>query len=301
MQLWTRSRPTTCMTPPNRPPVSVIVPFLGGRDAAASLDANLGRLDLRPADELIVADNTRDGMAADVLVAGARIVRAAAERSAYHARNSGAHAATRDWILFLDADCRPAPDLIDAYFAPPVPDRCGAIAGAVVGASGQGALIARYARARGFLNMAGGNVGPGWRIAVGGNVLVRRAAFDGIGGFVEGIRSGGDVDLSRRLIAAGWMIEERPAAMVEHRHRERLVPFLATTARYAAGSRWLNRRYPGHSPRWPLTRQLALSARDAALLSIRGEREEAIFRALDGLGLVAHNVGYLGGNAAQAR
>jgi GT2 family glycosyltransferase len=148
--------------------------------------------------------------------------------------------------------------------------------------------------------MAGGNAGPGWRIAIGGNVLVRRAAFEGVGGFVEGIRSGGDVDLSRRLIAAGWTIDERPAALVEHRHRARLVPFLATIARYAAGSRWLDARYPGHSPRWPLTRQLALSARDAVVLTVRGEREEGAFRALDGLGLIAHNVGYLGGNSARS-
>ncbi|HSJ16582.1 MAG TPA: glycosyltransferase [Solirubrobacterales bacterium] len=289
------------MTPPDRPPVSVVVPFIGDRGAVISLAANLERLNPCLGDELIVADNTREGMPGGVLLpSSVQVVRAARERSAYHARNTGARAARNQWILFIDADCRPVPHLLAAYFDPPPPNGCGALAGAVVGAGGQSALIARYARARGFLNMAGGTVGPGWRIAVGGNVLVRRAAFESVGGFVEGIRSGGDVDLSRRLIAARWTIEERRAALVEHRHRDRLVPFLATIARYAAGSRWLNRRYPGHSPRWPLTRQLALSARDAALLSVRGRREEAVFRALDGLGLVAHNVGYLGGNSARS-
>jgi GT2 family glycosyltransferase len=257
-------------------------------------------LELRPGDELILADNTRDGMPRDALPPSVQVVPAPAERSAYHARNIGARAASHDWILFLDADCRPVPHLLDAYFEQPPPPECGALAGVVVGAGGQSAVIARYARARGFLNMAGGNAGPGWRIAVGGNVLVRRAGFDGIGGFVEGIRSGGDVDLSRRLIAAGWTIDERPAAVVEHRHRERLLSFLATIARYAAGSRWLNRRYPGHSPRWPLTRQLTIAARDAVVLTLRGQREEGVFRALDGLGLVAHNVGYIAGNSARS-
>jgi mycofactocin glycosyltransferase len=283
-----------------RPAVSVVVPFVGDSEAAERLAANLERLDLGAGDEAIVADNTRGGMDADVLPGCAQVVHAAAERSPYHARNAGARAATSDWILFCDADCRPGSNLIAAYFADAPPERCGALAGAVVGAGDQGALIPRYARARGFLNMAGGNAGPGWRIAVGGNVLVRRAAFEGVGGFLEGIRSGGDVDLSRRLIAAGWTIDDRPAALVEHRHRERLGPFLATIARYAAGSRWLDRRYPGHSPRWPLTRQLALSARDAVVLTVRGEREEGVFRALDGLGLIAHNVGYLAGNEARS-
>jgi GT2 family glycosyltransferase len=262
------------------------------------LAANLRRVGVRPGDELIVADNTPDGMPAESLPDGVHVVRAVAERSSYHARNTGARAAANDWILFLDADCRPGPDLLDAYFVAPPPERCGAIAGTVVGCPTQGGLIARYARARGFLNLAGGGEGPDWRIAVGGNVLVRRAAFDDVGGFPEGIRSGGDVDVSRRLQRAGWRIERCPEALVEHRHRERLLPFLATIARYAAGSRWLNRRYPSHSPRWPLTKQLALSVRDAAVLTARGKREEAIFRALDGLGLVAHNVGYLGGNSA---
>ncbi|HEX2436444.1 MAG TPA: glycosyltransferase [Solirubrobacterales bacterium] len=283
-----------------RPAVSVVVPFAGDREGAERLASNLERLDLRAGDETIVADNTRGGMPSAALPASAQVVRAAAERSAYHARNAGAREAVNDWILFCDADCRPVPGLLAAYFGRPPPGDCGALAGAVVGEPAQRGLITRYARARGFLNMAGGNAGPGWRIAIGGNVLVRRVAFERVGGFVEGIRSGGDVDLSRRLIAAGWTIEERPAALVEHRHRKRLVSFLATIARYAAGSRWLNHRYPGHSPRWPLTRQLALSARDAVVLTLRGDREEGTFRALDGLGLIAHNVGYLSGNGARS-
>jgi GT2 family glycosyltransferase len=283
---------------PGRPAVSVVIPFVGDRAAAALLVADLARLELRPGDELIVADNTARGMGAGAIPAGARVVRAAAERSSYHARNAGADAASNEWILFCDSDCRPVPDLLDAYFAEPVAERCGAIAGTVTGNPEQGALIARYARARGFLNLAGGGEGPDWRIAVGANVLVRRTVFREIDGFPEGIRSGGDVDFSRRLQRAGWTIARREAARVEHRHHEQLFPFLATISRYAAGSRWLNRRYPGYSPRWPLARQLALAARDAVVLSARGRGEQAAFRLLDGLGLVAHNVGYLGGNSA---
>ena len=67
---------------------------------------------------------------------------------------------------------------------------------------------------------------------------------------------------------------------------------LRTFARYGAGARWLNERYPGISPRWPLSRQFA-----ARLARRRPRRrpwraEEAAFRAIDALGLIAHNVGY---------
>ena len=58
-----------------------------------------------PGDETIVADNTPGGMPGDLLPTSARVVRAAAERSAYHARNAGARPAANDWILFCDADC----------------------------------------------------------------------------------------------------------------------------------------------------------------------------------------------------
>jgi GT2 family glycosyltransferase len=285
---------------PARPAVSVVVPFVGHRAAAELLAGNLRRLGLKPGDEVIVADNTSRGIAADAFDPSVLVVRAATERSSYHARNAGARAVVNEWILFMDADCRPVPDLMEAYFGDLPAKDCGAIAGAIVGIPDQAALVARYARARGFLNLAGGAEGPFWRIAVGGNMLVRRAAFQEIGGFVEGIRSGGDVDLSRRLQRAGWRVERRPRALVEHRHRERLLPFLATIARYAAGARWLNRRYPGHSPRWPLTRELARSARDALVCTLRGQREEGVFRALDGLGLIAHNLGYVAGSAARS-
>jgi hypothetical protein len=134
-----------------------------------------------------------------------------------------------------------------------------------------------------------------------GNLLVRRRAFDLLGGFVEGIRSGGDIDLSRRLRAAGWSVEHRPSAVVTHRHRESLAGLLGMIARYGAGARWLNERDPGSSPRWPLVRGLAGTAADVGALLRRRRVEPALFRAVDGLGLLAHNVGYLASNRAPAR
>jgi hypothetical protein len=71
-------------------------------------------------------------------------------------------------------------------------------------------------------------------------------------------------------------------------------------ARYGAGARWLNQRYPGYSPRWPLLSGLWGTASDITRLAVRGRVEPALFRAVDGLGLVAHNVGYLASNRAPA-
>jgi glycosyl transferase family 2 len=266
-----------------RPAVSVVVPFRGDRGAAERMVPALECLDLRDGDELIVADNTSDGMARSIARDGIRVIPAARERSAYHARNEGARLATAAWILFLER---------------PVPGDCGAVAGQILGEPGQESFAARYARSRNLFDHAEGMIRPDGGGAAAGNLLVRRAAFERIGGFTEGIRSGGDLDLCRRLDADGWRLEFRATAAVHHRHRATLPSLLGAVARYGAGSRWLNERYPGTSPPWPLRYGLANAARDVAGHAARGQVREAVFRGVDGLGLVAHRIGYATSNEA---
>ena len=258
--------------------------------------AALARLRRRAEDELIVADNTAGGVIARVAGEPVRVVPAKAERSSYHARNTGARGVANSWLLFLDADCVPVPELIDAYFAAPVSERCGAISGLILGDPAQRGFLPRYARSRHFLRVDRGLLRDGATPA--GNVLVRRAAFEQVGGFAEGIRSGGDIDLGRRLETAGWLVQHRSAAVVTHRHRHSLPGFMGMIARYGAGARWLNERYPGTAPRWPLLAGLRGAARDAASLALRGRLEPALFRGVDGLSLIAHNLGYLASNRA---
>ena len=231
-------------TPPQRPPVSVVVPFAGDEEAGRAAVALLHSLDTRPGDERILADNS--GVVTDA--PGVTVVRASGEMSPAHARNTGATHAHGEWILFLDADVRPPADLIDRFFAEPIADRVGAITGDVHGYVVRPTLAARYGASRNFLGQRSHLAHPYRPRAASANLLVRRAAFDRAGGYVEGVRAAEDTDFTWRLQDLGYTLAFCEDAVVEHRYRESLTELRRQWRAYAAGARWLERRWPGFHP-----------------------------------------------------
>jgi hypothetical protein len=92
--------------------------------------------------------------------------------------------------------------------------------------------------------------------AAAANLLVRRAAFGEIGGFYEGLRAAEDTDFSWRLQEAGWRLEARPEATVDHRYRATVSELRRQWRGYAAGRAWLARRYDGFEPEPAVLRAL---------------------------------------------
>ena len=237
----------------SRPAISVVMPFAGTRNAAAAALNTLAALHTRPGDELLFIDNAR------AAVTGApeavTVIRAVAESSPAYARNAGAERAGNDWILFLDADTRAPAELLDAYFAAAPPgDDVAALAGEVVASGTATSVAERYGAARGFLSQAAHLAHPYRPRAVAANLLVRRAAFWQIGGFYEGVRAAEDTDFSWRLQQAGWRLELRPDARVEHVYRSTVRDLRRQWRGYAAGRAWLGRRYEGFAPEPALRR-----------------------------------------------
>lgn len=263
----------------NRPRVSIIVPF--GGDGPDALIHNLRVLQLRAGDEVVVADNSRNGVPAQD--GRFEVVPVIGRASARRARNQGAHHAGNPWLLFLDADCRPDPSLLDLYFSPAPADGCGVVAGEVVGDDAQPAMLARWARSRRRLMARHHIEAPGRPAGIAGNLLVRREAWERAGGFDEEARSEADVDLCWRIQEDGWRLEYRPHALVRHRDPADLAAVLRQAWMYGAGKRWLRRRW-GDAANPPRAVGPLVRAVGGALwwgLTLRFER--ALFKLVDGL------------------
>jgi colanic acid/amylovoran biosynthesis glycosyltransferase len=284
-----------------RPAVSVCVPFLGGRAEAVELLESLSGLELRGEDEVVVADNTEAGLLREIAdQAGIRAVPATSERSSYHARNVAANAAANPWLLFIDADCRPVGDIVERYFRQPVSDDEGAVAGAVHPLSRGRSLMSRYAASRGG-NQQEIHLRNSYKpFGVTANLLVRRDAWEDVGGFQEGIRSGGDADFCWRIQDAGWKLGYREGAEVRHLLREDLRSYLRVHVRYGAGLRWLRVRHPrahtGPAPRRVLRRMAGV-----VIWPLAGQLERGLFMGLDIVVILTETAGYTLSNAARGR
>jgi GT2 family glycosyltransferase len=277
------------------------VPFRGDRAAAESLLASLALLQTGPEDQLIVADNTPVGVIADGGADGVEVVHVPAPPSARRARNEGAGRAANPWLLFLDADCRPDPELLDEYFSSEPAERCGVIAGEVIGDDSQAQALARWARSRRGL-MARYHVESGGRPAgIAGNLMLRREAWEESGGFEESARSEADVDLCWRVQERGWSLEYRPEAAVAHRDPTGLRDVVRQAWMYGFGKRWLRDRWGSAVDPPRIAAPLARAAGGAIVWTLTGRFQRAGFKLVDGLVAGAGSIGYQAARIANFR
>ena len=273
-----------------RPSVDVIVPFRGSTESLGQVRTRLAALELQSGDSVLVVDNTPG--AGSARADGVAVLNAAGRETPAYARNRGAERGSADWLVFLDADTEPRPDLLDRYFDPPPEARTGLIGGGVSDepAPGDASAVARYAYLRQAMSQEDTFSFGEWGYPKTANVACRREAFEEIGGFREEIRAAEDADLTYRLRAAGWEVERREEASVVHASRKTIRDFLTQKMVWGAGGAWIARTYPGSVPligragvaRWAartivggLLRAVRRRDRDAAIL--------AVFRALEAL------------------
>ena len=177
--------------------ISVVVPaFNEERELPASLASIRASLEafhaLGWATELLVCDNNSTDRTPEISrEAGATVVFEPINQIG-RARNTGAAAATGDWLVFVDADSCPTREL----FA----DVAGAIRSGTILAGGSTAHFGEGAPLAMRAGIAGWNaISRRLRWAAGSFIFCETAAFREIGGFSLDLYASEEIDLSRRL------------------------------------------------------------------------------------------------------
>ncbi len=185
--------------------------------------------------EVIIVDNASTDATPELcasLGGNATVIRNDENRGFAVACNQGAAAATSDRIVFLNTDTEPFPNWLPPLIAalddrPDVgavgmkllfPDRTIQHAGVVLLELPEyPTLGAQHLPYKVPEDDALANQARDVSVATAACLMVRRDAFDGVGGFDEGFWNGyEDVDLCLKLTEAGWRIFYEPASVLIH-------------------------------------------------------------------------------------
>jgi len=195
--------------------VSIIVPaFNEEKLIQASLRAMKGALvafhERGWCSEIIVCDNnSTDTTAALAREAGAKVVFEPVNQIG-RARNTGAAAATGDWLIFIDADSHPSPELFRDVADAIASGRCLAGGSTVrLDGPGPGPVIQ-------FLTVAWNRLSRVARLMAGSFIFCDRAAFKEVGGFDLQLYASEEIELSKKLKKLAR--KRRKKIVILHRH-----------------------------------------------------------------------------------
>jgi glycosyltransferase involved in cell wall biosynthesis len=146
--------------------------------------------------EIIVCDNNSTDRTAEIARAGGATVVFEPVNQIGRARNRGAAAATGDWLLFVDADSHPTPELFG--------DVADTIATGHCLAGGSTVYMPTDRLAARTVTEIWNSVSRLWRWVAGSFIFCEAAAFRQLGGFDEKLYASEEIDLSKRLKRLAW-------------------------------------------------------------------------------------------------
>ena len=278
---------------------TVVVPV---RDRAEQLDrllrtlrsASSGHVGVEVAEVIVVDDGSIDAAAHAAVAArhGARLLRREESGGPAAARHDGIVAAGHEVVAVVDSDVEVCPGWLDPLVAHLVDDHVAAVAARVCSAPGVG-VFAAHDQHRSPLDLGPtpARVAPGTRVSYvpAAAMVIRRGAYDAVGGFDRALRFGEDVDLEWRLVAAGWSVRHEPLVPVRHAPRADLRSWLRQRFDYGTSAAPLAARHPTAlapvrcSP-WSLAVWiLVILGHPVAALVVAGGTAAALARRLDGV------------------
>jgi len=173
--------------------------------------------------ELIVCDNNSNDRTAEVARAGGAEVVFEPINQIARARNTGADAASGDWLVFMDADSLPTPALFEEVVEQ-IRD------GRYLGGGCTVQLDAHYRLAECFLKFWNW-LSMRFQLMAGSFIFCDAQAFRKLGGFDEKLFATEEIDLSRRLKRFARTMDKR--IIILHQH-----PLLTSARKFELYARW---------------------------------------------------------------
>lgn len=243
--------------------VTVVVPVRGNQAGVDRLIRVLAGTSI-----IVVDDGSPDPIRVPESTS-VRLIRFEENRGPSAARNAGAHAATTDFVAFLDSDVVPPADwltILLGHFSDPA---VAIVAPRIVGLSRHdhaARLAERYENGYSSLDMGPEEcaVVPGSRVPYvpSAAMILRRSAFQE---FDETLRVAEDVDLCWRTHKAGWRVRYDPIAEVAHDHRTDMRSVLDRRRYYGTGASHLADRHKGFAA--PVVMSVPMAVAVVALLT----------------------------------
>lgn len=168
-------------------------------------------------------------------------------------RNAGLARARGELVAFTDDDCAPLPDWLTEIEAGLTRNQVDAVGGQTLlkqpapAGSKCYELLSRFLYEQ--LRLPNGEP----YLLISSNVIYRRQILLELGGFDQNIRQAGgeDLDLSHRLLAAGYHQLYWPKARVMHDHQASAWQYMRQQFRYGRGHRLFRAKLAGERPpRW---------------------------------------------------
>jgi len=173
-------------------------------------------------------------------------------------RNRGATLARGEILAFIDDDTQPQAGWLEAALRHFADSKIGAVGGPAVtppddpfwaqasGAAYESWLMSGPQRRR-YRPQSACDLDD-WPSC---NLIVRRSAFDAVGGFGTDFWPGEDTEFCLAMLRKGYRIRYEPAALIQHHRRPSLKRHLGQVAGYGLHRGYFVKRYPETSRRLP--------------------------------------------------
>lgn len=238
------------------PLVSIIIPVYNRAHEIGPCLESLLSLDYPLSDmEIIVVDDASQDNTADMVRNyPVRLITQKQNMGQSAARNIGVRAACGEIIAFIDSDCTADPNWLRDLL-PYFHDSRNALVGGYVDSFFRETWLDRYEEVHSPLNMGQKKIiGAGKYSAFyvpTCNLLIRKSAYNQVGGLDETTRIGEDVDLCWKLRRNGYRLIYVPKGTVKHKHRNIFFQSFKRRFDYGTSEAFLYDRYGETAKRFP--------------------------------------------------